>query len=179
MATIASLTTKESHTKVIEKYLQEADEPTLNEFLNKNISLLAEGGSDFKQYWIDLYKTVTAQSSVRFVAGRVDWYEVLVDVGKSSVVGCSSAAVLPALPAAESTTTYPKTPNSSSSTKPFIQKMETAHAAIKNNKWILPSGTIVEDEMLAYCCTLDYEHAGHSFVLDHHDKPKLFNAGEI
>ncbi|KAI9276824.1 hypothetical protein BDA99DRAFT_531920 [Phascolomyces articulosus] len=36
--------------------------------------------------------------------------------------------------------------------------------------WILPTVSIVEDKMLVYCHALSYEHAGHSFILDHHDK---------
>ncbi|KAI7857046.1 hypothetical protein BDC45DRAFT_532953 [Circinella umbellata] len=50
----------------------------------------------------------------------------------------------------------------------FLEQMRESHRKMKD-KWVLPSGVVVEDKMVEYCSTLDYEHAGHSFILDTND----------
>ncbi|KAI9278510.1 hypothetical protein BDA99DRAFT_531259 [Phascolomyces articulosus] len=144
------------HLDMITKYLSEIEKPTLEDFIHNVPVEIHIKIKDIRQYWTGHYKKVATILNKEFVPGDPDWYDLMVKCKNKE----SEVAI---------TDTDP-TPSSSSSKKTsFIEKMKETHEKIKNNKWQLPSGVYAEDRMLEYCNQLDYEHAGHSFILDTSD----------
>ena len=46
--------------------------------------------------------------------------------------------------------------NDSTKSCRFLDQMRESHRKMKD-KWVLPSGVVVEDKMVEYCSTLNYE----------------------
>ncbi|KAI7852656.1 hypothetical protein BDC45DRAFT_184504 [Circinella umbellata] len=147
----------QSHKNLLAKYFNCTENPTLEHFVSTHVSqIIHPKDLNIKQYWSGQYKTATKNAKKPFVQGEPDWYDAhFQSIQKQIGTNTLSTPI--------------QTSNTSSTSYKFLQQMLETHSKMKHKKWTLPSGVIVEDKMVDYCRQLDYEHAGHSFILDIND----------
>ncbi|KAI8148726.1 hypothetical protein BJV82DRAFT_589382 [Fennellomyces sp. T-0311] len=152
-----SSTSNPEISEILRSYLNSTHDPTLSDFLAKNIMHLASAPTrDIKQYWTGRYKSETADLNMKFELGNPDWYAILLKVHSNTVSLTTSGS--------HSTVTPSKSLSS-------LEQMKQVYARVTHgDKWTLPSGVVVEDQMLKFAETVNGEHAVHSFIPDINDE---------
>ncbi|CDH52128.1 predicted protein [Lichtheimia corymbifera JMRC:FSU:9682] len=156
--------------ELLADYLATAEKPSLEDFIARNaqkIAILGEPVKDLKMLWTGRYVKSTKLLDIPAVIGEPKWYAALQEIlaYKDSIAGSQPAIKQASVPS------LPILPD-------FLVQMKEKFANMTHDtKWILPSGTVVEDTMFAFANTLDYEH----FILDIQDKcwEKAFSKDDI
>ncbi|KAI9491459.1 hypothetical protein BDB00DRAFT_874356 [Zychaea mexicana] len=138
----------EANNHFLIEYFDNNENATLEDFVRENKARLRCANSNVKQYWTGLSHKVSRDLK-RQVLGTPDWGSVYEFLYLNAPVAVAAVG--------------PATDDATKSCR-FLVQMREAHRKMQD-KWVLPSGACVENEMVNYCSTLDFQH----YILDTND----------
>ncbi|KAI9311614.1 hypothetical protein BX666DRAFT_910300 [Dichotomocladium elegans] len=163
--------------EVFEAYFRETrNSASLADFVDKNASFIARQhnlGEDLKSVWTTRYAKAleffrsesSEESQIRPTKGKKpNWSQVAERIVEEQRNGIEES-----IPSASTSKTSTKTSTDTAATltTAFIESYRAMFDAFDNNdKWVLPSGAVVEDVMFSYGLTCRNENPCHSFILD-------------
>ncbi|KAI9499334.1 hypothetical protein BDB00DRAFT_783401 [Zychaea mexicana] len=141
---------------------EKEDKPSLRGFSHFDLSFFCSCSpsdpSQFKAVWSKRFKTAVQQHNIRnYAKHQPDWrtIQALIDLRKESRV--------------ESPSDTPSKQSGTTVSSSFLDFVRNQHQTLKGPKWILSTGTCVEDKILEFAMKCQYEHACHAMIIDVND----------
>ncbi|KAG0162563.1 hypothetical protein DFQ28_001081 [Apophysomyces sp. BC1034] len=177
-----------------EPYFNSTSSPTLETFIEEygqTIATYHKRGEDLSAVWTSryskswnyFYRNTPEKQPPKIRSKDINWGDVALLILKMENTGNEDAGVSAAVSnVAKSDNSSHSTTTTPTLTTEFLDEFRATHACMDiTKKWVLKSGTVVEDKMFSYGLKCKYENAAHSFILDLGDAvwSEVFNEEEL